>query len=196
MLRSRTAVFVVVVSLLTMPALVWAQATGSSAAPSGCAAGPTPQMTPFDTAKVADLVGAYDLLMFDTTSIRGIARQHAGKMALWMQDSVPRRRGTMARKAQKQFLVGMFDAAPPDTGEMWKRMASRAAESPGAIWSDGFIRLGDFGAKAGISLYVRSVSPGELRGIWSSNPGIGIVVDYTGPREPDEAGYFCAKRSK
>jgi hypothetical protein len=132
--------------------------------------------------------------MFDTTSIRGVASQHAGKMALWMQDSVPRRRGTMARKAMKQFLVGMYDAAPPDTGDIWRRMASRTSESPGAIWSDGFIRLGDFGAKAGISLYVRSVSPNELRGMWSSEPSIGIVVDYTGPREPDEAGYFCAKR--
>lgn len=195
MLRSRTAVFVVVASLLSAPMLLKAQGTGSSATP-GCAAGPSPHMTVFDTSKVADLVGAYDVVMLDTTSIRGIARQHTGKLALWMQDSVPRRRGTMARKAQKQFLVGMFDAALPDTGEMWTRMASRTSESPGAIWSDGFIRLGDFGAKNGISLYPQSVSPGEIRGIWSSNPGIGIVVDFTGPREPDEAGYFCAKRSK
>jgi len=195
MLRSRTAVFVVVVSLLSTPALLSAQRSGSSATPA-CASGPTPQMTPFDTAKVVELVGAYDVLMFDTTSIRGIARQHAGKMALWMQDSVPRRRGSAAKRSQKQFMVGMFDAAPPDTGEMWMRMASRSADAPGAIWSDGFIRLGEFGAKSGISLYPRSVSPSEIRGMWSSNPGIGVVVDFTGDREPDEAGYFCAKRSR
>jgi hypothetical protein len=102
----------------------------------------------------------------------------------------------MARRAQKQFLVGTFDAALPDTGEMWGRMASRTAEAPGAFWSDGFLRLGEFGAKSGISLYFRSVSANELRGMWTSHPGIGIVVDFTGDREPDEAGYFCAKRMR
>lgn len=151
-------------------------------------------MAAFDTARVSELAGAYDLLMLDTTSIRGSVRQHAGKLALWLQDSVPRRRGSTARRTQKQFLVGSYDAAAPDTGEVWRRMASRAAEAPGAFWSDGFIRLGEFGAKSGISLYPRFVGTNEIRGMWTTHPGIGIVVDFTGDREPDEAGYFCARR--
>jgi hypothetical protein len=151
-------------------------------------------MTPFDKTRATDLAGAYELLMVDTTSLRGSIRQHSGRLALWMQDSVPRRRGMAARRTQKQFLVGSFDVAAPDSGDMWQRMASRTADAPGVFWSDGFLRLGEFGAKSGISLYVRAMTSAEMRGMWTSHPGIGIVVDFTGDREPDEAGYFCAKR--
>jgi hypothetical protein len=153
-------------------------------------------MAAFDTARVAELVGAYEVLMIDTTSIRGSVRQHAGKLALWLQDSVPRRRGSTARRTQRQYLVGSFDSAAPDTGDVWRRMASRAVDAPGAFWSDGFIRLGEFGAKSGISLYVRSVSGAEIRGMWTTHPGIAIIVDFTGDREPDEAGFFCARRMR
>jgi hypothetical protein len=153
-------------------------------------------MAPFDTARVSDVVGAYEVVMFDTTNIRGATQRHAGKLALWMQDSVPKRRGVTARRTQKQFLVGSYDAAAPDTGDMWKRMANRSPEAPGAFWSDGFIRLGEFGNKSGISLYLRHAGANELRGVWTSAPGIGIVVDYTGDREPDEAGFFCARRMR
>jgi hypothetical protein len=156
--------------------------------------GPTPTMMAFDTARVAELAGTYDVLMVDTTSLRGSMRQHSGRLALWLQDSLPRRRGSAARRTQKQFLVGNFEVAMPDSGEMWRMMTGRTAEAPGAIWSDGFLRLGEFGAKSGISLYFRSAGPDEIRGMWTSHPGIGIVVDYTGAGEPDEAGYFCAKR--
>jgi len=153
-------------------------------------------MTPFDTTRVVELTGAYDLVMVDTTAIRGVARQHIGKLALWLQDSLPKRRGATARRTQKQFLVGSFDASPPDTGDVWRRMASRTTDAPGAFWSDGFIRLGEFGAKSGISLYVRMLGANEVRGMWTTSPGIGIIVDFTGDKEPDEAGYFCAKRMR
>lgn len=189
----RAGLLIVVASLPCVSAR--AQTSGGTAPPA-CAATATPQMTPFDTTRVAELAGAFDVLMIDTTSIRSAARQHAGKLALWLQDSLPRRRGIAARRAQKQFLVGSFDAAPPDTGDVWRRMASRTADAPGVFWSDGFIRLGEFGAKSGISLYVRSVSPGEIRGMWTSHAGIAIIIDYTGDREPDEAGYFCARRMR
>ena len=192
MLMRRAGLLIVVASLTCVSAPVWAQGSGSS--PMSCSAAAKPQMTPFDTARVTELAGAFDVLMVDTTSIHSAARQHAGKLALWLQDSLPRRRGIAARRAQKQFLVGSFDAAPPDTGEVWRRMASRTADAPGVFWSDGFIRLGEFGAKSGISLYVRSVSAGEIRGMWTSHPGIAIIVDFTGDREPDEAGFFCARR--
>lgn len=195
MLMRRAGLLIVVASLPCVPALAPAQGRGGSA-PMSCAAAATPHMVPFDTARVAELAGAFDVIMLDTTSIRGSMRQHAGKLALWLQDSLPRRRGMAARRAQKQFLVGSFDAAQPDTGDIWQRMASRTADAPGVFWSDGFLRLGEFGAKSGISLYVRSVSAGEIRGMWTSSPGIGIIVDFTGDREPDEAGFFCARRMR
>ena len=185
MVMPRTGLLVVV-ALMAAPVVAQAQ---------GCAASPSPQMTPFDTARVSEIAGAYNLVMVDTTSLRG-NRQHAGRLALWMQDSLPRRPGMAARRTQKQFLVGSFDVTAPDSGEMWRRMASRAADAPGVFWSDGFLRLGEFGAKSGISIYVRNVTADELRGMWTSHPGIGVVVDFTGDREPDEAGFFCAKRIK
>ncbi len=196
MLTRRAGLLIVVVPLLCLTTVTRAQGTGASTHP-GCATGPAPQMTSFDSTRVIELTGAYDIVMFDTTSIHSVARQHAGKLALWMQDSLPRRRGATARRTpQKQFLVGSFDAAPPDTGDVWRRMASRTADAPGVFWSDGFLRLGEFGAKSGISLYVRSLGPNEVRGMWTTSPGIGIIVDFTGDKEPDEAGYFCAKRMK
>ena len=191
MLKGRAGLLAVVALSLPL-AVTGAQGSGTMS----CASAPVPPMTAFDTTRVVDLVGAFDLSMFDTTSIRGTARQHVGKLALWMQDSVPRRRGSTARRTQKQFLVGSYDAALADTGEVWRRMASRATDAPGAFWSDGFIRLGEFGAKSGISLYPRYVSANEIRGMWTTSPGIGIVVDFTGDREPDEAGYFCARRMR
>ena len=184
MVTPRTGLLVAVVAFIAAP---------FAAAAQGCAAAPTLQMTPFDTAQVSALAGAFELVMVDTTSLRG-NRQHTGRIALWLQDSLPKRRGVAARRTQKQFLVGSFDVAAPDSGDMWKRMASRATDAPGAFWSDGFLRLGEFGAKSGISIYVRHVAANELRGMWTSHPGIGIVVDFTGDREPDEAGFFCAKR--
>ena len=92
--------------------------------------------------------------------------------------------------------MGSYDAAAPDTGEVWRRMANRSLDAPGAFWSDGFIRLGEFGQKSGISLYVRHTDGNELRGMWTTSPGLGIVVDFTGEREPDESGFFCARRMR
>lgn len=192
MLRG-VGLLIVVAILPGHPAVGTAQ---GRATPPSCATAPTPQMAPFDTAQVSALAGAWDVVMVDTISLRGSARQHTGRLALWLQDSLPHRRGIAARRAQRQYLVGSFDAAPPDTGEMWRRMANRSAEAPGVFWSDGFIRLGEFGAKSGISLYVRSVSATEVRGMWTSHPGIAIIVDFTGEREPDEAGFFCARRMR
>jgi hypothetical protein len=186
MVMPRTGLLVAMVALCAAPLAARAQ---------GCAAAPTPQMTPFDTTRASEIAGNYELVMVDTTSLRG-NRQHAGRLALWMQDSLPRRTGVAARRTQKQFLVGSFEVAAPDSGEMWRRMASRTPEAPGVFWSDGFLRLGEFGAKSGISVYVRNVTADELRGMWTSHPGIGVVVDFTGDREPDEAGFFCAKRIK
>jgi hypothetical protein len=135
-------------------------------------------------------------MMVDTTSLRGSVRQHAGKLVLWLTDSVPQRRATMARRVHEKFMVGTFEAAAPDSGDMWRSMMSRSTAAPGAFWSAGFIRLGEFGAKSGISLYPKLVTDAEIRGVWTSQAETGVIVDFTGEREPDEAGYFCARRVK
>jgi hypothetical protein len=192
MVRKRTGLLVTVVALPLITAIAGAQ---SAPATMVCAATPAPNMSPFDTAQVVELVGAFDVVMFDTTSLRGL-RQHAGKLVLMLQDSLPRRRATTAKPVQEKFLVGFFEVALPDSGEIWNLMANRTIERPGVFWSDGFLRLGEFGPKSGISLFLRSVSPNEVRGMWTTQAGTAIIVDFTGDREPDEAGYFCAKRTK
>lgn len=184
---------VVVVAMSFVATVAGAQRTGSAPL---CATGAAQNSTPFDTARVAELVGTFDVVMFDTTSLRGSARQHAGKLSLWLQDSVPKKRATMARRAHHQFLVGSFEVALPDSGEAWSRMTSRDADEPGVFWSDGFLRLGNFGPRSGVSLYARTVTPDEIRGMWTSHAGTAVIVDFTGDRDPDEAGYFCARRVK
>ncbi|HEX6315752.1 MAG TPA: hypothetical protein VFZ73_12870 [Gemmatimonadaceae bacterium] len=153
-------------------------------------------MAAFDPAKAGDLIGTFDLSMVDTTSLRGGMHEHSGRLVLLFQDSVPRRRASMAKAVHQKFIVGFFEAALPDTGDMWSSMRERASDAPGVFWADGFLRLGEFGPKSGISLYVHTMGPDELRGMWTSHAGTAIIVDFTGEREPDEAGYFCARRVK
>lgn len=191
MVRRRAHLLIVMAATSLVTAGAGAQRSGSAAM--SCAAGPASNSTPFDTTKAAILVGNFDVLMFDTTSLSG-ARQHSGKLSLWLQDSVPKKRATMARRVGQQFLVGMFEVAPPDSGDAWTDMKSRDAQEPGAFWTDGFLRLGNFGPKNGVSLYFRSGNADEIRGMWTSHAGTAIIVDFTGDREPDEAGYFCARR--
>ena len=191
MVRRRAQALIVVVVLSFVAAIANAQGSGKTMA---CAAGPASKSAPFDTTKAAVLVGGFDVVMFDTTSLSGGPRMHLGKLSLWLQDSVPTKRATMARRVGQQYLVGMFEVALPDSGDAWSRMSSRTPEEPGVFWTDGFLRLGNFGPRNGVSLYVRSSTADELRGMWTSHAGTAIIVDFTGDREPDEAGYFCARR--
>jgi hypothetical protein len=165
-----------------------------AAAPASCATAMAAGMSAFDAARAGSMVGTFELIMIDTTSLRGGPRQHTGKLTLAFQDSVPKRRASMAKAVEQKFIVGVFEAAPPDTGEMWSRMTSRAPDAPGVFWSDGFLRMGEFGPKSGVSLYVHSMGADELRGIWTTQAGTAVIVDFTGDKEPDEAGYFCARR--
>jgi hypothetical protein len=192
MVTRRAGFLKLVVALLCGPALAAAQGMR----PTGCATSPAPGMVAFDTARVATLVGTFDLVMYDTTSLSGVARQHNGRLTLWLQDSLPRRRNSMIRPVQSRYLVGSFEAAAHDSSDMFAKMAGKTHEDPGVFWTDGFFRLGEFGPKNGISLHVRTVAADELRGMWTTNAGTAIIVDFTGDREPDEAGYFCAKRVK
>jgi hypothetical protein len=181
------------IAVLALPFL--AGGAGAQKTAPSCAS-QAPAMNPFDSTKVASLVGTFDVIMIDTTSLRGSVRQHAGRLVVWLQDSVPKRRATMARRVQERFMVGTFEAALPDSGEMWSKMMSSSTDSPGAFWSDGYLRLGEFGQKNGISLYFKLITENELRGMWTSQAGTAVIVDFTGDREPDEAGYFCARRVK
>ena len=190
MVNRKAALLSVALALPVMAASAGAQ----GAAPS-CAA-QAPSMAAFDSTKISSLVGTFDLMMVDTTSLRGSVRQHMGRLELWLQDSVPKRRASMAKPVQHKFMVGTFQVALPDSGEMWNRMMSRSTEAPGVFWSDGYLRLGEFGPKSGISLHMKLMTDNEIRGMWTSHPGTMIIVDYTGDREPDEAGYFCARRVK
>ena len=190
MVIRKARLFGVVVALPFLAAIA-----GAQGARPACAA-QAPTLPSFDSTKAGKLVGAFDVVMVDTTSLRGSVRQHSGKLTLWLTDSVPKRRASMARHVQHQFLVGIFEVAAPDSGEMWTHMVSRSIEAPGAFWSDGFLRLGEFGPKSGISLYAKLISDDEIRGMWTSHAGTGVVIDFTGEREPDEAGYFCARRVK
>jgi hypothetical protein len=192
MVVRRTGLLIAVVMLSSVSGTAGAQAGAKP--PVSCATRPAAGMSRFDTAKVAELIGSYDVVMVDTTSLRGGTRQHAGQMTLMLQDSVPKRRASMARRVQQKFVVGFYEAALPDSGEMWARMANRTSDAPGVFWSDGFLRIGEFGPKSGISLYIRTSTPGELRGMWTSHAGTAVIIDFTGEREPDEAGYFCARR--
>lgn len=192
MLR-RTGLLVMLCAASFLPPTIEAQSTSPAAS---CSTAPTAGMVVFDAARAGDLIGTFFLSMIDTTSLRGGTRQYNGTLVLAFQDSVPKRRASMAKAVQQKFIVGFFEAATPDSGEMWDRMRQRASDAPGVFWADGFLRLGDFGPKSGISLYVRSMGDDELRGMWTSHSATGIIVDFTGEREPDEAGYFCARRVK
>ena len=183
----RKALFGVLVAIPCLASIAGAQPT--------CAA-QARTMPAFDSTMVGSLVGTFDVIMIDTTSLRGSVRQHSGKLALWLTDSIPKRRASMAGRVKHQFMVGTFEVAAPDTGEMWRNMLSRSTEAPGAFWSNGFLRLGEFGPKSGISLYAKLIGDDEVRGFWTSHAGTGVVIDFTGEREPDEAGYFCARRVK
>ena len=190
MVIRKAGVFGVAVALPFLAAVAGAQGTRPT-----CSA-QAPAMPAFDSTMVGSFVGTFDLIMIDTTSLRGGVRQHSGKLTLWLTDSLPKRRASMAAKVKHQFMVGIFEAAAPDSGEMWRSMLSRSTDEPGVFLSGGFLRLGQFGPKSGISLYAKTMSENEVRGMWTSHAGTGVVIDFTGDREPDEAGYFCARRVK
>jgi hypothetical protein len=172
------------------------QGTGGHATAS-CPSTPPSSLTPFDSARVADLVGVYNVVLMDTTGIRGVVLKHHGRLTLWQQEIMPSRTGLPARSVPvgQKLLAGAWDASAPDTGAYWRRMAQRDQQSPGVMWAMGFLRMGEFGNGMGISLYVRSSGPTGLHGWWNSGSGMGVTVDFTGVRTRESAGYFCGTRS-
>lgn len=181
-----------VVSLFSV-ALLPAAAAAQGA--SSCLAAPASTLAPFDSANYASLAGVYDVELVDTTSFRGPSVKHRGRLTLWLQETQPSRPGLPARPVPegRKVLAGAWEAQGADTGSYWQRMAQRDHQAPGAIWTMGFLRLGDFG-NSGLSLYVTGVSDTEVRGRWNSGSGMGVTVDFTGARTPEAAGYYCARR--
>ena len=171
-----------------------AQGAGEAAVP--CPATAPAELTPFDVAKIADLVGVWDVVMMDTTGLRGDVLKHNGRLTLWLQDTPPSRPGLPTRPlpAGQKLLAAAWDATGADTGAFWNRLAERDHRAPGGVWAIDFLRMGEFGSGSGMSLYFRSMGPSELRGMWTSGSGMGITVDFTGDRPRENAGYYCARR--
>lgn len=154
---------------------------------------PNASMTAFDLARTSSLVGTWRVALVDTSGSQPVIR-HRGTLTLWLQDTRPERRGVTAKPGER-LLAGAWDAEPPDTGSTWRAMTGRDHASPGAVWSDGFLRLGELGAGLGLSLYFTRSSARELRGTWNNGSGMGVMVDFTGDRPREHAGYFCATRA-
>jgi hypothetical protein len=173
------------VVVLSMPAF----AHGQPGVTPQCPHAAPPESAPFDSTRLDILVGSYNVVLVDTADVRGGIRFHLGQLTLWLADSAAPGRG-----AAKPGLHGSYVAAPPDTGDVWQRMARGEGGSPGVAWQYGSLRLGKMGDDTGINLFIRHVSASEFRGDWSQNAGIGIIVDFTGTRRPEPAGFFCATR--
>lgn len=150
----------------------------------------------FDTSQVTRLVGTYDVELIDTTGFRGERVKHRGRLTLWLQETQPSRTGLPTRPlpAGQKLLAGAWDAQGADTGSYWQRLASRDHQTPGAVWSTGSLRLGEYGNSVGMSLYVTAIGDAEVRGKWNTGSGMGVTVDFTGARTPESAGYYCARR--
>lgn len=167
--------------LLVVPAPLAAQ--GGVA---GCPREEPPGAVAFDTSRVAGLAGTFDVVLVDTAVGRGQTRVHRGRLTLGVPTGSDR---------AKWPLVGSYASTPPDTGGAWRTMEHGVAGAPGVVWRDGSLRLGEMGDPEGINLTVLLASPGELRGTWTGNSGLGVVIDYTGTRRREPAGYFCARRA-
>ena len=171
--------------LLVLPGTGQAQ-DAAGAAPATCSRAAPAESASFDSTRLDVLAGSFNVVLIDTTVGRG-GRTLRGSLALRVPDS--------ASPAARWPLVGSYVSAPPDTGEAWRRMEAHDAAAPGVVWRNGSLRLGEMGDPGGINLFITSLAPGEFRGTWSRNSGLGVVIDYTGNRRIDAGGFFCAVRT-
>jgi len=167
--------------------------------PPRCSPKPIVGETRFDTSRVRDLAGEYDVVFVLTTGAAWGTSDHRGRLVLWVQDSVRSERGPLGRLpgGRKRILAGSFTVQPPDTSFWWRRMASADLDHPGAIWEWDRLRLGDHDVfdGTGENLTVTHYGPTGFRGRWEQDNGIAMMIDSaTHQRVPDPAGYFCAHR--
>jgi len=167
--------------------------------PSACQ-GLTGPSVPFDTARVRELVGTYAFALVDTVSRPGHPSIRAGRLKLWVQDSVRSLRGPFGRlppgRGLERPIAGSFAMTPPDTSQWGRRFASEDPDRPGVIWTLYRLRMGDYDILDGTGedLVVRRVYRDGFSGWWQSDLGIGIIRDPTG-RLYKPGGYFCARRA-
>ena len=160
--------------------------------------GLTGPSVPFDTTRVRDLVGTYDLALVDTFNLPRNGPVRVGRLRLWAQDSVRSLRGPFGRVASGRGLerpiAGSFLATPRDTSQWGRRFASEDLDRPGVIWTNHRLRMGDYDVLDGTGhdLLVREVYPNGFSGWWITDYGIAIIVDGKG-RPYKSGGYFCAR---
>jgi hypothetical protein len=154
----------------------------------------------FDTSRVRELAGQYDLYLVLTEGAQWGASNHHGRLELWLQDSARSRRGPFGqlRPGWERPVAGAFVVASPDSNESWwRRMASADLNHPGVILQGRTLRMGDYDGfdGTGENLTITHVAPAGFRGRWQQDNGIAMMIDtVTHQRVPDPAGYFCARR--
>jgi hypothetical protein len=169
--------------------------------PVQCSRRPLSAERSFDTSRVRDLVGEYELVLVETTGPSSETREHRGELVLWLQDSLQSPRGILGPlppgRGFERPIAGSFAAAAPDTGAWWRRMASSDRDRPGVMWMLGRLRLGDYDVLDGTGedLVVTHLGPRGLRGHWQRDLGIAVIIDTKTHRQlPNPGGYFCAYR--
>ena len=171
----------------------------TSATPAACQ-GLTGPSVPFDTTRVQELVGTYDLALVDTISVPGHPSVRAGRLKLWVQDSVRRFRGIPGQLPRghglERPIAGSFVRTPPDTSAPGRRRASEDLDRPGVMWEFSRLFIGDYDVLDGTGddLVPRGVYRDGFSGWWQSDLGIGIIRDPKG-RLYKPGGYFCARRT-
>ena len=152
----------------------------------------------FDLKDVRKLAGEYDLVMTVDSGREWGSTEHRGRLVLWVQDSAHAYRGPFSRAVpgHERWIAGTFTAAPPDTDQWWRRMASPNRDHPGVIWQYQWLRFGEYDAfdGTGEDLYVTHMGPAGFRGTWREDTGIAMLIDSAGHRVPNAAGHFCAFR--
>jgi hypothetical protein len=166
--------------------------------PAACQ-GLTGPSVPFDTARVRELVGTYELALVDTFNVPRNRSVRVGRLKLWEQDSIRSLRGPFGRlppgRGLERPIAGSFRTTPPDTSQWGRRFANEDLDRPGVIWTNRRLRMGDYDVLDGTGndLLVREVYRNGFGGWWITDFGIAIVLDPKGGTYKP-GGYFCARR--
>jgi hypothetical protein len=168
-----------------------------SAVPERCEANAAATMPTFDATRPEALAGGYELV---TVGDNETARNHrkTGRLTLWVQDSVRRRRGLLGplSPGHERTLGAAIEYEPRETTTAWQKLASRDPDRPGGMYTSGHLRFGGYDMidGAGTTLTIVHADSSGFRGTWVSDLGIVAIMDSSGRVLPNPAGYFCARR--
>jgi hypothetical protein len=166
-----------------------------AATPAECPLAVPPDAGRFvDLDSVGQLAGDYRLIQIAWQPSPSVTR---GYLHLEVPDSAWREVPCGLRK-MKRDLIGSYrldDAVP---GPWTQALASPDPAHPGVTGQGSSVRIGmqcmmDGG---GDDLFITAVSPQGFWGNWSSDLGIAVLVDSTGHKFPNPAGFFCAIRQQ